>query len=444
MAGGTPVRSSMLSSKGLPVHALARWASTRFHYGWIVVGIVFFVLLASAGIRATPSVLMVPLEVDLGWHRTTISLAIAINLVLFGLSGPFAAAAMQRYGLRRTVITAVSLLAASAAASAAMQYTWQFVLLWGGVIGAASGAASATLSVTVVNRWFAERRGLALGILTASTATGQMIFLPLMAAVIQRWGWRPVTLMAAAVGVLALLLAATLLPERPSDIALRPVGQPADAPDVAGAPARNPLAAAIGALREGVRNRDFWLLFLSFFVCGASTNGYIGSHFIAMCGDYGMSEVTGASILATMGILDLVGTTLSGWLSDRFSSRVLLFWYYGLRGLSLIYLPHAFDIQVFGLPLFATFYGLDWIATVPPTVRLTNEVFGKTKAPVVFGWIFAGHQLGAAVAAYGAGVLRTTLGNYTLASTLSGALCVIAALLVLRIAKPARPAAVAA
>jgi predicted MFS family arabinose efflux permease len=420
------------------MHPLARWTSQRFHYGWIVVAVIFLVLLASAGVRATPSVLMVPLEADLGWRRTIISLAISINLVLFGLAGPFAAAAMQRYGVRRTVLVAMSVLAISSALSAAMNASWQLIVLWGALIGTASGAASATLSVTVVNRWFTTHRGLALGILTASTATGQMVLLPLMAMVVERWGWRPVTLLAAAVGVAALIIAAALLPERPADLSLRPVGDTGQSPPGPQTSARNPVAAAVAALGGALRNRDFWLLFVSFFVCGASTNGYIGSHFIAMCGDYGMSEVAGASILASMGILDLFGTTLSGWLSDRFSSRVLLFWYYGLRGLSLLYLPHAFDIKVLGLPLFATFYGLDWIATVPPTVRLTNEVFGKAAAPLVFGWIFAGHQLGAAMAAFVAGILRTDLGSYTLASTLSGILCLIAALLVLRIAKPFR------
>jgi len=423
------------------MHVLARWAAHRFHYAWIVVGVVFLVLLSAAGVRATPSVLMVPLEIDPGWSRTVISTAIAINLVLYGLSGPFAAAAMQRYGLRRTVLTALTVLAAGATLSAAMNASWQLVVLWGGVIGAASGAASATLSVTVVNRWFTTHRGLAMGILTASTATGQMVFLPAMAWVVERWGWRPVTLMAASVALVALVLTALLLPERPAEVQLRPLGEAADAPAGTAVPVRNPLSAAFSALTGAVRHRDFWLLFISFFICGASTNGYIGSHFIAMCGDYGMSEVAGAGILATMGILDLVGTTLSGWLSDRFSSRVLLFWYYGLRGLALLYLPHAFGIQVLGLPLFAAFYGLDWIATVPPTVRLTNQVFGKAAAPVVFGWIFTGHQLGAATAAFGAGVLRANLGSYTMASTLSGLLCIVAAVLVLRIARPLRTAA---
>jgi predicted MFS family arabinose efflux permease len=235
------------------------------------------------------------------------------------------------------------------------------------------------------------------------------------------------------VAAIVLPLVALFLPERPADVALRPYGEDPGAREAAVGTTQNPLALAFGTLWSASKSRDFWLLFFSFFVCGASTNGYIGTHLIAMCGDYGMSEVQGASLLAAMGVFDLVGTTLSGWLSDRFNSRVLLFWYYGLRGLSLIYLPYAFGIDFFGLPVFAVFYGLDWIATVPPTVRLTTDVFGKERAPVVFGWIVAGHQLGAAFAALGAGVLRADLGTYTVASTISGGLCLIAAFVVLRI-----------
>ncbi|AJC19990.1 MFS transporter [Pandoraea pulmonicola] len=414
--------------------ALARRIDGRFHYGWIVVGVIFLVLLASAGIRATPSVMMVPLEHDFGWSRATISLAISVNLALYGLTGPFAAAAMQRFGIRPTVMVALLLLASGTALSSLMVAPWQMVLIWGVMVGGGTGVAAVTLAATVANRWFHTHRGLAMGILTASSATGQMVFLPMMAAITERYGWRPVVLIVALVAAIALPLVALLVPERPGSVGLRPVGAPEDAPDVPLAQG-NPLAHALSVLRMAAGKRDFWLLFFSFFICGASTNGYIGTHFIAMCGDYGISEVKGAGILAAMGMLDLVGTTLSGWLSDRYNSRVLLFWYYGLRGLSLIYLPYAFGFDFFGLPLFALFYGLDWIATVPPTVRLTTDVFGKTMAPIVFGWIVAGHQLGAATAALVAGSLRATLGNYTMASMLSGGVCIVGAFMVLRIAR---------
>ncbi|WP_323123102.1 MFS transporter [Burkholderia alba] len=417
----------------------AKRINGRFHYGWLAAAVVFLILLAAAGTRATPSVLMVPLEHEFGWSRAAISLAISVNIALYGLTGPFAAAAMQRFGVRPTVLTALVVMGAGVALSSMMTARWQMVLIWGVMVGGATGVAALTLSATFVTRWFTARRGLVMGLLTASSATGQLVFLPMLAAVAQRYGWRPVVLIVALAAAVVVPLAAFLLPERPADVQLRPYGEPADAPRASESAKQNPIAVAFGTLFSAGRTRDFWLLFFSFFICGASTNGYVGTHLIAMCSDYGMSEVQGASLLAAMGIFDLIGTTLSGWLSDRYDSRVLLFWYYGLRGLSLIYLPHAFGIDFFGLPLFAVFYGLDWIATVPPTVRLATDAFGKAAAPVVFGWIVAGHQLGAAFAALGAGLLRASLGTYTMASMISGGLCLAGALLVLRInRRPAR------
>ncbi|WP_186223207.1 MFS transporter [Burkholderia gladioli] len=414
---------------------IAASARGRFHYGWVAAAVVFLILLAAAGTRATPSVLMVPLGNEFGWSRATVSLAISINIALYGLTGPFAAAAMQRFGLRPTILTALVVMGTGAALSSMMTATWQMVLIWGVMVGSATGVAALTLSATFVNRWFVARRGLVMGMLTASSATGQMVFLPMLASISERHGWRPVVLVVAVALAIVVPLVIFLLPERPADVQLRPYGEPEDAPRAAEAAKQNPLATAFEALFSAARRRDFWLLFFSFFICGASTNGYIGSHLIAMCSDYGMSEVQGASLLAAMGIFDLIGTTASGWLSDRYDSRVLLFWYYGLRGLSLIYLPHAFGIDFFGLPLFAVFYGLDWIATVPPTVRLATDIWGKERAPIVFGWIVAGHQLGAAFATLGAGLLRASLGTYTLASMISGGLCIVGALIVLRIGR---------
>ncbi|NIF74341.1 MFS transporter [Burkholderia sp. Ap-962] len=410
-------------------------ARGRFHYGWVAAAVVFLILLAAAGTRATPSVLMVPLGNEFGWSRATVSLAISINIALYGLTGPFAAAAMQRFGLRPTILTALVVMGTGVALSSMMTATWQMVLIWGVMVGSATGVAALTLSATFVNRWFVARRGLVMGMLTASSATGQMVFLPMLASISEHHGWRPVVLVVAVALAIVVPLVIFLLPERPADVQLRPYGEPEDAPRAAEAARQNPLATAFEALFSAARRRDFWLLFFSFFICGASTNGYIGSHLIAMCSDYGMSEVQGASLLAAMGIFDLIGTTASGWLSDRYDSRVLLFWYYGLRGLSLIYLPHAFGIDFFGLPVFAVFYGLDWIATVPPTVRLATDIWGKERAPIVFGWIVAGHQLGAAFATLGAGLLRASLGTYTLASMISGGLCIVGALIVLRIGR---------
>ncbi|MCP3725428.1 MFS transporter [Paraburkholderia sp. CNPSo 3272] len=411
----------------------ARRIGGRFHYGWLVVAVVFLVLLAAAGTRATPSVMMVPLEHQFGWSRATISLAISVNIALYGLMGPFAAAAMQRFGVRPTLLAALGTMAAGVALSALMTHPWQMILIWGVMVGGATGVAALSLSATVVTRWFHSHRGLAMGILTASSATGQLVFLPLLAAIVEKHGWQSVVLVVAVAAAAVLPLVLLLLPERPASVNLRPFGEDESTPVAPPAPHQNPLKIAFDALFMASRTRDFWLLFFSFFICGASTNGYVGTHLIAMCGDYGMTEVQGASLLATMGIFDLFGTTLSGWLSDRFNSRLLLFWYYGLRGLSLIYLPHAFGIDFFGLPIFAVFYGLDWIATVPPTVRLATDVFGKERAPIVFGWVVAGHQLGAAFAAFGAGLLRSSLGTYTVASMISGGLCLVASFLVLRI-----------
>ena len=413
--------------------AIAARTNQRFSYAWVVVGLIFLVLLTSAGIRATPSVMILPLEHEFGWNRSTISLAISFNIALYGLIGPFAAAAMQRFGIRPVVIGALALLSVGTALSTLMTMPWHMLLTWGLLVGSSTGVAANTLGATIVSRWFEQRRGLAMGLLTASAATGQMVFLPLMASMVGHFGWRSVAFLVAGVAAVAIPLVALFLPERPADVGLRRYGEAADAPADAAVANRNPLAIAFDALRRAVRIPDFWLLFFSFFICGLSTNGYIGTQFIAMCNDYGIDEVGGASILAAMGMLDLVGTTLSGWLSDRFNPRVLLFWYYGLRGLALIFLPYAFGLQYFGLTIFAIFYGLDWIATVPPTVRLANDVFGRLSAPIVFGWIVAGHQLGAATATTVAGYLRSTLGNYTLSSVLMGSACLIGAVLVLRI-----------
>jgi len=411
----------------------------------MVIAVTFLIMLVTAGIRATPSVMMVPLEQGLGWSRTTISMALAINLALFGLMGPFAAAAMQRFGTRRTVLAALTVLAIAVALSGRMHAAWQMVLIWGVLVGSATGATSTTLGAVVVNRWFSQHRGLAMGILTASSATGQLAFLPLMAWVAEHRGWQTLVLLVALAAAIVLPIVALLLPEKPSAIGLRRLGEADDAAADAAQSNANPIIIAFAALKKASTFGDFWLLFFTFFICGASTNGYIGTHFIAMCGDYGLSEVRGAGMLAMMGVCDLFGTTLSGWLSDRFNNRVLLFWYYGLRGLALIFLPFAFGYQYFGLPLFGLFYGLDWIATVPPTVRLTTDVFGSRDAPVVFGWVVAGHQLGAAFAALGAGMLRSTLGTYTVATMISGGLCVVGAMLVLRINRPTyAPAVVSA
>jgi sugar phosphate permease len=406
----------------------------KLHYAWIIAGVTFLTLLVAAGLRATPGVLIVPLETEFGWSRATISFAIGLNIFLYGLIGPFAAAVMDRFGLRRTMLAALACITVGVALTPLMTRPWQLILLWGVVVGTGSGATALVLGATVVARWFAARRGLVIGVLTASTATGQLIFLPALASLVENYGWRTVSLTLAGVALALMPVVALLMRDRPRDIGLAPYGA-ADSRQPAVARG-NPMATALLALRDGLRSRDFWLLAGSFFICGASTNGLIGTHLIPACLDHGIPRVTSASLLAAMGVFDLVGTTLSGWLSDRWSNRGLLAWYYGLRGLSLIYLPFAFDISFYGLSLFAVFYGLDWIATVPPTVRLTARIFGTERGPIMFGWIAAAHQLGAALAAFAAGVLRVTLGTYFEAFMLSGLLCLIASLMVLFIGRP--------
>jgi sugar phosphate permease len=416
--------------------SVVRLAHGRLHYAWIVAGLTFLTLLAAAGVRSTIGVLIVPLEQEFGWTRATISAAVSVNLVLYGLIGPFAAAVIDRVGVRRTMACALSVVAIGVATATQITQPWQLVLLWGVVVGGGSGMTALVLGAMVANRWFAERRGLVMGILTASTATGQLVFLPALASLVQAYGWRVAVLAIAGFGACVVPLIAWLMRDRPGDLGLLPYGATvAEAPP---APPGNPFTMPLLALWRGMHSRDFWLLFMSFFICGASTNGLIGTHLIAACFDHGIPAVTAAGLLAMMGVFDFFGTTLSGWLSDRWSNRWLLFWYYGLRGLSLIYLPYALDISFFGLSLFAVFYGLDWIATVPPTVRLTTNAFGKEQVGMMFGWIVAGHQLGAAFASLGAGILRTELGSYLEAFIISGSLCMIAAVMSLYVGRRAR------
>jgi sugar phosphate permease len=409
----------------------------RLYYGWIIVGVTFLTLLTAAGIRSTPGVLIVPLEREFGWTRAAISVAVSINLLLYGFSGPFAATLMDRFGVRRVMVGSLTLVAAGVGLTTLMHATWQLDLLWGIVVGLGTGTTALVLGAYVANRWFVARRGVVMGILTASTATGQLLFLPFLASLVVSHGWRTAALTVTGAAVLIMPLVAVFMRNDPKDVGLRPLGAPEDSA-AAPPPLTNPAAAAVRALSTGLRSGDFLLLLGSFYICGASTNGLIGTHLIPASMDHGLPEVTAAGLLAVMGVFDLVGTTVSGWLSDRWDSRYLLCWYYGLRGLSLLFLPYAFGTQFLGLAAFAVFYGLDWVATVPPTVRLTADIFGRRQASVMFGWIAAGHQVGAATAALGAGALRTWLGSYQVSFMGAGLLCLIAAGLVIRIGRAAR------
>lgn len=401
-------------------------------YAFVVVGVIFLCLLFSAGLRATPSVLLDPLEQAFGWSRATISLAAAIGIFFYGMAGPFAAAAMDHFGLRRVLLTALVIMAASSAASAYMTRTWHLIVLWGFFSGLGSGAVAAVLGATIANRWFVRHRGLAMGILTASTATGNLAFLPALAALASSGDWTRAVWAVAVAMALMVPLVWRLVPGRPSDVGLLPYGADPANPPAPAAPRTGLLAATFGALGRASRTRAFWYLFATFWVCGFTTNGLVGTHLIAMCGDHGILPVQAAGLLALMGVFDLVGTTASGWLTDRYDPRKLLFVYYGLRGVSLMVLPYT-DFSLYSLSIFAIFYGLDWIATVPPTLRLATDVFGDRDAPVVFGWIVAGHQIGAATAAWMGGFVREVSGSYLMAFVLSGATGIVAAVIALMI-----------
>jgi sugar phosphate permease len=406
------------------------------HYGWVVAGITFLTMLVTAGALGAPGILIVPLEKEFGWDTAEISSALALRLVLFGLIAPFAAAFLNRFGVRRMVMIALGAMVVGLAMSLFMKSVWQLVALWGVLIGVASGLTALVLGATIATRWFSERRGLVTGILSASNATGQLIFQPTLASVTESFGWRATVLVICVVLSIAGVAVFLLMRDRPADMGLPVYGQN----DVTPSPALakgllSLLASPLLILKEAAQVPVFWVLFGTFFICGASTSGLIQTHFVTLCGDYGILPVAAAGVLAMMGIFDLAGTMGSGWLSDRYDNRWLLFWYYGLRGLSLLYLPFT-GFTLYGLTLFAMFYGLDWIATIPPTLKLTGDRFGSERANVVFGWMFTGHQLGSGAVALGAGMSRTLYASYLPAFFLSGAFCLIAALLVMSIAKP--------
>jgi sugar phosphate permease len=393
----------------------------------MIAGVTFLVLLATAGIRATPGILIVPLEHEFGWSRAVISGAIAVNIALFGLIGPFAASVMARYGVRRVVLAAVGLLAVAVVGSAFIRRPWQLLLCWGILVGTGTGVTSLVLAAVVVNRWFVKQRGLVMGILSAANATGQLVFLPLLAAVVTYRSWRSAVYVVGAAAVVVFIVAAIWMKNDPSDVKQLPYGASEPSAPSAQSVALSPLR----ALAWAARSSEFWILAGTFFVCGASTNGLIGTHLIPACMDHGIPEIRAAGLLAVMGIFDMLGTTLSGSLTDRVNSRYLLFWYYALRGLSLLFLPYSLAHPDSALSFFAIFYGLDWVATVPPTVHLATNTFGKENAGVVYGWIFTAHQVGASLAALGAGTIRTYLGDYRDAFWISGGLCAMAATLLI-------------
>ena len=407
--------------------------SLRVHPAWFIAGLTFLTLMATAGFRSAPSVLILPLEEAFGWGRDGISLAVSINVLLYGLPAPFAAALMERFGIKRVVMVALATVGSGALLTIFMNSLWQLIALWGFVVGVGTGSMALVFAASIVNRWFVERKGLVIGALTAAAATGQLIFLPTLSTFAITYGWKSVSITVGIAALVMVPLIYILLPERPSDIGVRPFGAQEDwqAPSqIKG----NAAALAVNTLREAVRVKNFWYLVISFFVCGLSTSGLIGTHFIPAAHDHGMMEVAAASLLALIGVFDVVGTLFSGWLTDRIDPRKLLFFYYFLRGLSLFLLPSILFATVHPSTLFfVIFYGLDWVATVPPTILLCRTVLGPERATVVYGWVFAAHQIGGSIAAFGAGVARVKFGDYAAAFYASGIACLLVSLLVLRI-----------
>jgi MFS family permease len=419
--------------------ALARLCAGRIHYAWIALFVAFTLTLGSIGVRSGASVMVVPLERAFGWSAGTISAAISINILLLGLTGPFITGLMETLGLKRTILLCLLTLLAGTGLSIFTSTPWELFVTWGLLIGIGASAGAVGMATAVANRWFVTHRGLAMGLLTSANAAGQLIFLPLLGGLAQDYGWRSVSV-AVTLTVAALIPLVFLLAETPSEIGLAPLGADVDPPALPRT--GNPFGLAIDGLVRGVRSVDFWLLAMAYAICGFSTNGLIGTHLIAFCVDHGYTQFAGAGILASLGVFSLIGATISGWLTDRYNPRMLLFWIFGLRGLSLMVLPYT-SFDVVSLTVFSVFYGLDWIAVMPPIFVLVNEVFGKRSAPVIMSWIFATHQIGGALAAVGAGVVRTWSGSYLLAFLASGLACLMAAMLVMRIAR-ARPALIAA
>ena len=403
------------------------------HYAWVIAAVTFVAMLTTAAALGLPGAMLRPLSNEFGWSTEQLSSVFAVRFALFGLLGPFAATFINRFGLRRVMVTAACFIATAMLLATGVTQLWQLFVLWGLVLGCGTGLTALVLGAMVASRWFTERRGLVVGLFAASTATGQLLFLPIAAWLIEHFGWRFAVIPVFIACIVVAALATLLMRDDPRDVGLRSFGEPAGTPlePIRGAAGLN-FFGPFQVLAVAARNRTFWVLASTFFICGLSTNGLVQTHFISLCGDNGLAALPAASVLSMMGAFDLVGTTLSGYLSDRFDNRKLLFLYYGLRGLSLFWLPYSV-FSLYGLSIFAMFYGLDWIATVPPTVKLAAQEFGKERAGMVFGWVFAAHQLGAALAAYGAGRTRTLLLTYNPAFFAAGAACIVAAALVMTI-----------
>ncbi|UXM90656.1 MFS transporter [Paenarthrobacter sp. JL.01a] len=454
---GTPTESSRVPSSKRA--SGKRPSGRRLHPAWIVAAVAFLALVGAAGFRAAPGVLMVPLQQEFGWSTTVLSLAVSINLVLFGLTAPFAAALMERFGIRKVTSLALCLIGLGSALTVLVNQSWQILLTWGVLIGLGTGSMALVFAATIANTWFAKSRGLVIGILTAGSAAGQLVFLPFIAALAQNPGWRGASLLIAAGALAVVPLVLRWLRNSPADVGVLPYGaqepevQVADAGTTAAAVGKpevvvpkdstNAAVRALQVLKRAVKVRTFWALVAGFAICGATTNGLIGTHFIPSAHDHGMPETTAAGLLAVVGIFDIVGTIASGWLTDRFNPKVLLAVYYQFRGIGLLVLPLLLGSSVEpSMIIFVVVYGLDWVATVPPTAAICRSVFGADGS-VVFGWVFAAHQLGAAAAALAAGFIRDVTGHYNYAWLGAAAMCTVAAVISATVRKDAKKVPVA-
>ena len=417
-------------------------ATGRLHRAWFVAGITMGALIAAAAFRSSTGALIEPIEDDFGWSRATTSGAVTLNLVIYGLTAPFAAALMEKFGIRRVVSASLALVAVGSGLTLVMTEPWQLWLLWGFAVGIGTGALALVFGAIVANRWFVRHRGLVVGVFSAASSTGQLVFLPVIAHLADGPGWRWAAGVVSGFALLLVPLVLLLLRDRPEDVGTTAYGAPSDAPPTPPVTATSGAArTALTVLRDSARSRAFWILFITFWICGWSTNGLIGTHFIPAAHDHGMPHTTAANLLALIGVFDILGTVASGWLTDKVDPRKLLCGYYFFRGLSLLFVSSLLGPDVHpSLFVFVVFYGLDWVATVPPTVALCREHFGIERSGVVFGWVFASHMVGAGIAASYAGLIRQVTGDYLAAWLTAGGLCVLAAGLCLLIPRVARPA----
>ena len=398
----------------------------RIHRAWLVAAVTFLTLICAAAFRSTTSILFMPLEMEFGWSRSLTSTALAVNLVVYGVTAPFAATLMERFSPKRVAIAALALVALGTGLTTVMTEPWQLMLYWGVFVGVGTGCLALVFASLVANRWFSKKRGLVTGVFSAAYATGQLIFLPALSSVVIVDGWRTASLVVALFSASVIPIFIFAFRNSPQEVGVEPYGGPHK--ESKGGSAPKNARETISVLFQAAGKPAFWILAGTFFVCGWTTNGLIGAHFIPAAHDHGMPVGTAAGLLAVVGIFDFVGTILSGWLTDRVNPVLLLVFYYGLRGLALFTVPFVLGPSVEPpLFFFIVFYGLDWIATVPPTIELCRRYFGLAQSPSIYGWVFAAHMVGAAIAAAFAGAIRDSQGSYFIAWITAAILCLIAA-----------------